>query len=91
MVEYSQFVSAVSEKTGITEKETKRMLETTREVIMETLRSGERLRWKGIGTFERKVRPAREVRNPKTKETVMCAGSATIRLSVSGSAKEALK
>lgn len=90
-MEYSQFVTATAEKAGVPEKQVKRVLDAGREVMIAALQKDEKVRWKGIGTFEKKTRAPRQCRNMKTGEKMMSAESSTIRLSVSETAKTALQ
>ena len=63
----SEFIQAMSEKSGLTVKDATTALNATLEVIQESLQKGESVSLVGFGTFEVKERAARTGRNPQTK------------------------
>lgn len=66
----TELASAVSEKTGMSRKDTERAVNAALETIAEALRKGERVQLTGFGIFEVKDREARVGRNPHTKQAV---------------------
>ena len=66
----SELASAVSGATGISKRETERVINATLAAITATLRDGDKVALIGFGTFEVKKRAARLGRNPRTKEVV---------------------
>lgn len=65
-----ELIDIVSEKGGKTKKETGEILDIILDTITETMKRGEKVALVGFGTFEPKVRKAREGRNPATGETI---------------------
>ncbi len=66
----SDLIAATAEKADISKTEAKRVLETMVVSIQESLSRGERVSFKGFGTFSLKQRPLRRVRNIHTKEII---------------------
>ena len=63
-------IDIVSEKSGLTKKETGSVLDIILDSIAESLKRGEKVALVGFGTFEAKTRKARQGRNPATGETI---------------------
>ena len=63
-------IDIVSEKSGLTKKETGVILDTILETITDSMKKGEKFALVGFGTFEAKTRKARQGRNPATGETI---------------------
>jgi len=63
-------IDVVSEKAGLTKKDTAAVVDTILDSIVESLKRGEKVSFVGFGTFEAKTRKAREGRNPATGETI---------------------
>ena len=64
------FVKAISEKVGATQKDSKIFLDGTIEVIYEILQSGGKLSIDGLGVLSTKHKEARVARNPQTGEEI---------------------
>ena len=62
-----EFVAAVSEKTGLSRKDTERTVNAMLDTIAAALLSGDRVQFSGFGIFETKLRKARIGRDPHTK------------------------
>ena len=65
-----ELVSTMSEKTGLTKKDSEAALKAFVETVQDTLANGEKVSLIGFGTFETRERAAREGRNPKTREVI---------------------
>ncbi len=64
-------IEKVAEQTPhISKKDTEVVVNTIFDSMTEALRNGERIEIRGFGSFQVKVREAREGRNPKTGEEV---------------------
>ena len=63
-------IDVVSEKAGLTKKDTGAVVDVILESIVDSLKRGEKVALVGFGTFEAKTRKAREGRNPATGETI---------------------
>jgi len=71
----SELVAALAAKTELSKKDSEAALNALVDVIGETIAKGEKVQLIGFGTFERKARPARTARNPRTGEEVKIAAS----------------
>ncbi|MCM1148780.1 MAG: HU family DNA-binding protein [Butyricicoccus sp.] len=66
----AELINAVSEKTGLSKKDSEKAINATFDTIGESLEAGERVQLVGFGVFDVKDRAARMGRNPKTKEEI---------------------
>ena len=66
----TELVAVVAEKSGMTQKDTERVVNAALDAITATLVKGEKVQLTGFGTFEVKQREARVGRNPHTKESI---------------------
>ena len=67
----SDLIERVAEQTShISQKDTEIVVNTIFDSMKEALKRGERIEIRGFGSFQVKVREAREGRNPKTGEDV---------------------
>ena len=67
-----EFIAAVSDRCAITKKDAENIVNNIREIIFDTLVSGEKIQLIGFGSFEVHERQERECINPKTKEKILC-------------------
>lgn len=65
-----QFIKAFAEKAQFTQKDAGIAFEAMAETIAEALKAGEKIQIAGFGTYEVKVRKARNGINPLTKAKV---------------------
>lgn len=65
-----ELIDIVSEKSGLTKKETGTVVDIILNTVTETMKRGEKVSLVGFGTFDVKRRKAREGRNPATGETI---------------------
>ncbi len=66
----AELIAAVAEKTGLSKKDTEKVVNATFDTITETLETGEKVQLVGFGVYDVKNRGARIGRNPKTKEEI---------------------
>lgn len=66
----TELIAAVAEKTGMTKKDTERIVNATIDSVSTSLINGEKVQLSGFGIFEVKSREARVGRNPRTKQTI---------------------
>ena len=66
----TELITACAESTGLTKKDTERVLNAAIDAITDALVKGEKDQISGFGIFETKDREARIGRNPHTKETI---------------------
>ena len=74
-----EFISLVSEKAGLTKKDTEVALEATLETITELLKNGDDINFIGFGSFSTAKRAARDGVNPSTGEKIRIAQSTTVK------------
>ncbi len=72
----------------ISKKDTEVVVNTIFDSMIEALKSGERIEIRGFGSFQVKVREAREGRNPKTGEPVHISAKRTPFFKVGKELKE---
>src|SRR3954469_14755071 len=65
-----QIVQMISEETGLTQLQTKDIVDRTFEAIVKTLLAEGRIELRNFGVFEVKQRRARKARNPRTGDKV---------------------
>lgn len=64
----TELVSKIAEKTGLTKKDAEGALNGFTEVVAEALASGDKIQLVGFGTFETRIRKAKQGVNPKNPE-----------------------
>jgi len=85
----SGLIEAVADRTPhISKKDTEIVVNTIFESMAEALREGHRIEIRGFGSFQVKVREAREGRNPKTGEPVHISAKRTPFFKVGKELKE---
>jgi len=70
VVTKKEIVKAISEEIGLTQLQTKDIVQKTFDAIVETLVREKRIELRNFGVFEVKKRAARKARNPRTGERV---------------------
>ena len=66
----TELISACAESTGLSKKDSERVLNAAIDAITAALINGEKVQISGFGIFETKDREARIGRNPHTKQTI---------------------
>ena len=66
----AELITSMAEKSQLTKKDAETALKAFIDSVQEALENGEKVQLVGFGTFETRERAAREVRNPRTKETI---------------------
>lgn len=85
-----EFVKAISEKLGTTQKAAGEYLDAVVEVIMEALAEGTEVKISGFGTFSVTERAAREGRNPMTGETIQIDAKKSPKFKAAKALKDAV-
>ena len=75
----TELVNALAERTGLSKKSAEEVLNTTLEIVTETLADGEKVQLVGFGSFEVRERAARMGRNPRTREEVPIPASRAVQ------------
>lgn len=86
----AELVSAMSEKSGVSKKDTEASLKAFIDVISEQLTAGEKVSLVGFGTFEVAERAARKGRNPQTGEDLDIPASNVPKFKAGKSLKDAV-
>lgn len=71
----AELVKAISDKSGLTKKDSEKALSGVIEAISESLANGESVQLVGFGTFEVRERKARAGINPRTKKKIQIAAT----------------
>ncbi len=71
----SELVAQISEKSGLTKKDSEKALAAFIESVEETLVSGDKVQLVGFGTFEVRERAARTGRDPRTGNPIKIAAA----------------
>ncbi len=86
----SELINSLSEKTGLSKKDSDKFLSAFIESITETLIEGEKISLVGFGTFEAKQRAARKGINPQTKAEITIPASKSPSFKAGKALKDAL-
>ena len=86
----AELIAAVSEKTGMSKKDSEKTVNATIDTITESLEAGEKVQLVGFGVFDVKTRGARMGRNPKTKEEIEIPASRVPLFKAGKALKEAV-
>lgn len=85
----SGLIEDVAKRTPhISKKDTEVVVNTIFDAMIEALRSGDRIEIRGFGSFQVKIREARDGRNPKTGEPVHISAKRTPFFKVGKELKE---
>lgn len=87
----TEFIRAVAERTGTSQKETKMIVDAALDIITETLAQGKKVTLTGFGTFEVRKRQEREGVNPQTREKIVIPETMTPGFSASSTLKDRVK
>lgn len=87
----TDFIKAVAERTGSSQKETKMIIDAALGVIADALAQGKKVTLTGFGTFEVRERQEREGVNPQTREKITIPATKTPGFSASSTLKEEVK
>ena len=79
----TELINLVAKNTGITRKAAEVSVSATLEAIKNTLAAGEKVLIPGFGTFEVRIRAARNASNPRTKEKIKIPESKYVKFTAS--------
>ena len=86
----SEFISAVAEKAGLTQKDAKGAVDAVLETITEVLVKKDSVAFVGFGTFSTAERAARVAKVPGTDKTVNVPATTVAKFKVGKALKEAV-
>lgn len=84
----TELISAISEKTELTKKDTEKILKAFEEIITEELSNKGEVKLIGFGTFCVSERAERVGRNPQTGETITIPSSVVPKFKVGKTLKD---
>lgn len=86
----TEFISAIAEKSGLTKADSKKAVDAFADVIVEALKSGDKVALVGFGTFSVKESKEREGINPRTKEKITIAAKKSAKFKAGSEVDNAL-
>ena len=86
----TELINAISEKSGLTKKDSEAALNATLKSIEEALVKGDKISLIGFGTFDVRERAAREGKNPQTGAKIKIAASKSPAFKAGSSLKNAV-
>ena len=78
----ADLIERLASSADISVRDAELVLSTVLDAIAAGLAAGHRIELRGFGVFEPKLRPARDVRNPRTGEHVMTAAKARVHFKI---------
>ena len=91
MMNKTELVLAVAEKTGLSKKDSDAAVNATIDAITESLKNDDKVALVGFGTFEVRARAERMGKNPQTGEAIKIAASKVPAFKAGKALKDALK
>lgn len=88
MTNKKEFVTAVSEMSGQTKKDTERFVDAFSATVVRFLANGEDVRIPKLGIFSTKVRAEHDAKNPRTGEKVFVPEARIARFKFANTVKE---
>jgi DNA-binding protein HU-beta len=85
-----ELVRAVAESAGLANAEAARAIEAVVNAVTESVASGNRVQVPGLGTFEPRLRNARQGRNPQTGEAIQIEAATVPGFKAAKSFKDAV-
>ena len=85
-----ELVLAMAEKTGLTQKDCEKALNSFTETVEAALKKGDKVQLVGFGTFESRKRAARTGRNPQTKKEIKIPASKAPKFKAGKALKDAM-
>lgn len=87
----AELITEAAYKTGMTRKDTERVLNTTLELMAQELKNGENVKIAGFGVFAVKERAEHQGRNPRTGEMLTIPASKVVQFRPSKALKETVE
>ncbi len=86
-----ELVEEVKKSLGWTKKDSKEVVETVVNTIVESLSNEDNVKLSGLGKFEVKTRSPRKARNPQTGEEIDVPAKNVVKFKASKNLKELIK
>jgi len=90
-VNKAEFITAIAERTDLTKKDIEKVVSAYSDVVIDSLKSGDKVQLVGFGTFEVRERSARTAKNPQTGATIQVEASKVPAFRVGKAFKDAVK
>ncbi|NJK81683.1 MAG: HU family DNA-binding protein [Chloroflexaceae bacterium] len=87
----TEFIKEVATRTGMSQKDTRHIIDAAFEIVAETLAAGQKVTLTGFGTFEVRERQEREGVNPQTGQKMIIPATRTPGFTASSTLKERIK
>ena len=87
----AEFITAIAERTDLTKKDIEKVVSAYSDVVIDSLKSGDKVQLVGFGTFEVRERSARTAKNPQTGATIQVEASKVPAFRVGKAFKDAVK
>ena len=87
----SDIIKAIAEKSEVTIKDTKKVVDAFEETLMNVLAKGETVMFPGFGSFSVSNRAARTGKNFKTGEVIQVPASRYVKFKVGKTLKDSVK
>ena len=86
-----ELIAKVAENSGVTKGNTEKVIEAFTSTVEDTVASGEIVKIVGFGAWEKRLKPSRDGRNPKTGEAITIPEKNTVHFKVGSVFKDAVK
>ena len=86
----TELINAVAAKTGVSKKDTDKVIAAAIDTIVETMKTGEKVSLVGFGVFDVKERAARVGHNPRTNEQIEIPASKVPQFKAGKALKDAV-
>jgi len=90
LMKKAEFIQAVSEKAGLSKKDTQKAIDAALETIEEALVADKSVSFIGFGTFSSATRAARKARVPGTDKVVDVPASKAVKFKVGKKLKDSV-
>lgn len=87
----TEFISAVSEKSGLSKVDAKKAVEAFVETVSQELKAGGKVALLGFGSFTVAEKAARKGVNPKTKEPIEIAARKSVKFKAGAELTDQIK
>ena len=87
----TELVAAMAEKVGVSKKDADNLLKAFIDTVEEAVKADDKVQLVGFGTFESRMRAAREGKNPRTGEKITIAASKVPTFKAGKAFKDILK
>jgi len=87
---HTEFLTAIAEKTALSKKQVKEVLDAYAAILMDSLKKGDKVLHQGVGIYATGCRSAREGRHPQTGKPITIKASYVAKFKPSKLLKDTL-